>query len=141
MIDLFLGTVSIVLAAQSAPSIAIDGPPSLPDVDAVEEDPYSKCDCTSEDSEKVEAEFTGLVADAELFLGKDGKSIADEQATIFTVIDGLDEERVKVFHSTKPEKCGVTFGYGKQYEVSVTKIGEKYRTSYCIDPRRYLSAP
>lgn len=138
---------SIVLTAQSAaPAITVPPPPSsapqppseLPIAEV--EDPYADCRCDADGAEKVDAEFTGLVKDAQTFLAEDGRSIAERQATIFSVIDGLDAKMVKVFHSTKPSKCGITFNYGKQYEVSVRSLDGDYTTSYCIDPRRFKNA-
>jgi len=96
-------------------------------------DPYSKCKCI--DAKPSVKSFDGVVIDAALFLGTDGRFVADRQATIFRVVDGLDGETVKVFHSTKPEQCGLSFDYGKEYRIAVRSEKGIYETDYCIDPR------
>ncbi|MEO0695121.1 MAG: hypothetical protein AAFY84_03395 [Pseudomonadota bacterium] len=101
-------------------------------------DPYLNCGCSAR-AERYDAEFLGTPSDAELRLGPDGLSVLPRQATIFTVSRSDDADiagTVKVWHVTKPEDCGLTFDYGRQYTVRVKKASDGLETSWCIDPRR-----
>ena len=140
--SVFSLAIDVLVATVPAPEPEIPGPPTeLPVMPDENNDLYAKCRCEAEGAEKADAEFTGLVTDAQTFLAEDGKSIADRQATVLRVLDGLDEKTVKVFHSTMPDNCGLTFDYGKRYEVSVRSVDGNYETNYCIDPRRFHEAP
>ncbi|MEO1250848.1 MAG: hypothetical protein AAFW81_00700 [Pseudomonadota bacterium] len=80
----------------------------------------------------------GIVVDAELRLGPDGRSAADLQTTIFSLLSapdeaGLDGERVRVLHDSRADKCGVRFDYGKRYSVPVRRTDEgALETGYCL---------
>ena len=72
-------------------------------------------------------------------LGDDGRSAKARQATIFRVLKGAGEsvpDPAKVWHVTNPAKCGVTFDYGKRYDVTaVRKSSGELETNYCVMPR------
>ncbi|MEZ5896404.1 MAG: hypothetical protein R3C40_02485 [Parvularculaceae bacterium] len=115
---------------------------SLPGVDAPEikqppkPDPYAKCVCEEGDAATVMS-FVGIVSDAQVLLGDDGRSPADRQATIFKVVKTIKGEvsnPAKVWHMTAPEKCGVTFDYGKRYDVAVIAVEDGLETSWCLKP-------
>lgn len=84
--------------------------------------------------------LTGLVIDAELFLGEDKRSAADRQATIFNILSAMENGepatitgRTRVFHETNTNQCGVRFDYGKQYMVYARKNEEGgFETDYCL---------
>jgi len=102
-----------------------------------EVDPYALCSCANK-TEGERVTFIGVVTDAELTLGADRRSAQPRQATIFRVLKGAGEkvsDPAKVWHVTDPSKCGVTFDYGKRYEV-VAIENEKgdLETSYCVMP-------
>lgn len=103
------------------------GAPSAPRID-----PYLLCVCKAAEGDPVR--FLGIASDAQLTLGADGLSAEDRQATIFTVMrvkTGDVKSPAKVFHSTNPAKCGISFDYGKRYEiVGVLKDGA-IETDWC----------
>jgi len=84
--------------------------------------------------------LTGLVVDAELFLGEDKRSAADRQATIFNILSALENGepmkvsgRTRIFHETNTNQCGVRFDYGKQYMVYARKNEDGgFETDYCL---------
>jgi hypothetical protein len=123
---------SLFLAQQSAP----DGPPEVRELPKA--DPYLRCRC-SEDAEDDLISVTGVVKDARFTLAPGGKRVIDRQETIFEVIRaseaGIDGE-VAIAHPIKPESCGVSFDYGRQYTVMVRKVEGELETDWCIDPRR-----
>ncbi|MEM1397512.1 MAG: hypothetical protein AAGH38_08710 [Pseudomonadota bacterium] len=125
------GAMAILLALQSPLTEA----PEL-----LEPEGYDLCECPATEPEGV-LEFQGIVQDAELRLGPDGRSVLPEQATVFSVIRSSAPsiaDRVKVFHSTKPEDCGLSFDYGKRYRVRVLPDADRFVSNYCLDPRRTL---
>ncbi len=118
-----------------APETAAPPPPTT---EAYVEDPYRLCICPATPPDDV-VTFLGSPKDAELSLAPDGLSVLPRQATIFSVLDdqkaALGEE-VKVWHVTKPADCGLTFEYGKRYQVNATRVDGALETSWCLDPRR-----
>ena len=84
--------------------------------------------------------LTGLVIDAELFLGEDKRSAADHQATVFNILSAQENGepaevrgRTRIFHETNTNQCGVRFDYGKQYMVYARKNEEGgFETDYCL---------
>jgi hypothetical protein len=100
-------------------------------------DPYAKCVCEEVDPASL-VSFTGIVSDAQVLLGEDGRSPAEKQATIFRVVKTLKGDvssPAKIWHLTAPEKCGVTFDYGKRYTVVAMQSGDTLETSWCIAPK------
>ncbi len=100
-------------------------------------DPYAKCVCEDVDAAAV-ISFVGIVSDAQVLLGKDGRSPADRQATIFRVVKtykGEVSNPAKVWHMTAAEKCGVTFDYGKRYTVTAIAVGDGLETNWCLGPK------
>jgi hypothetical protein len=97
-------------------------------------DPYARCRCEAVDAAAT-VRFTGIVSDAELTAGEDGRTANPRQATIFRIVKsgaGGLAERVKVWHRTDPAQCGIRFDYGKRYDiVAVTKDGE-FETDWCV---------
>lgn len=96
-------------------------------------DPYLLCVCPNVAGlEKIE--FSGYASDAEMILGEDGRSAEPRQATVFRLDKGPNDLKspVKVWHFTKPEKCGVSFAYGRRYDVVAVKRGEEIETNWCL---------
>lgn len=96
-------------------------------------DPYLLCVCPDVSAlEKVE--FSGFASDAEVILGDDGRSAKPRQATIFRVDKGPKDfpSPAKVWHLTKPEKCGVSFSYGRRYDIVAVKKGDEIETNWCL---------
>ncbi|MEO1013937.1 MAG: hypothetical protein AAFX08_01995 [Pseudomonadota bacterium] len=124
--------VAAMLLAQAGPAVP-SGPP-----DIIRPDPYADCVCADGEPSGV-IEIDGLVQDAELRLGPDGRSVLPEQATIFQIISSTDEAvsgQAKVHHPTRPSECGLTFDYGKRYKVRALREGDRLVSNYCLDPRR-----
>ncbi len=96
-------------------------------------DPYLLCVCRDVSGEEQVA-FTGYATDAQMILGEDGRSALPRQATIFRIEKGPKDlaSPVKVWHVTKPEKCGVAFAYGKRYDVVAVKKGDELETNWCL---------
>lgn len=96
-------------------------------------DPYLLCVCP--DVAGVErVEFSGYASDAVMILGEDGRSAQPRQATVFRIDRGPKDLKspVKVWHLTKPEKCGLSFAYGKRYDVVAVKKGDELETNWCL---------
>jgi hypothetical protein len=97
-------------------------------------DPYALCSCKAVDEASL-VRFTGYAADAELTLSEDTLKANDRQATIFRVVKGVSEdvaEMTKVYHRTNPSKCGVSFDYGKRYDVVAVKKDGVLETDWCV---------
>ena len=96
-------------------------------------DPYLLCVCKDAPGEEP-VTFTGYATDAQMVLGDDGRSALPRQATIFRIEKGPKDlaSPVKIWHVTKPEKCGVTFAYGRRYDVVAVKKGEELETNWCL---------
>lgn len=107
-------------AAQSAPQMS---------------KPHAKCYCKTPDPNEKDIFFKGVVVDAELTVDSSGLSVTPRQATIFRAIEpqklGL-ENPIKVWHVTNPDKCGVTFDYGKEYTVKARKKDDALETDLCL---------
>ena len=114
----------VLMLAQGATDFEVRTPPKP--------DRYLRCRCAAPTADVLT--FTGAVADAELRLGADGRSVAEIQTTVFTIVDSDDigEDRVRVSHPTTPEKCGVAFDYGKRYEIRAVREDGDLRTDYCL---------
>lgn len=100
-------------------------------------DPYRRCVCEATGEAEV-VRFRGAAVDAIVAVGPDGRTPQDRQATLFTLmrpVKGLAAP-VKVWHLKNPHKCGVTFDYGKLYDVVAVKSGEELETSYCLMPKK-----
>ncbi|MDZ7626802.1 MAG: hypothetical protein U5J99_00170 [Parvularculaceae bacterium] len=96
-------------------------------------DPYLLCVCPDVAGAE-EVRFTGYATDAQMILGEDGKSTLPRQATIFRLEKGPKElaSPVKVWHFTKAEKCGLSFAYGKRYEIVAVRKGDQIETNWCL---------
>ncbi len=96
-------------------------------------DPYLLCACPDV-SGAEQVTFTGYASDAELTLGEDGRSALPRQATIFRILKGPKDlaSPVKIWHVTKPEKCGLSFDYGKRYTVVAVKRDDELETNWCL---------
>lgn len=126
-------TIAAVALAQSS----LSEPPLVRAVD-----PYARCTCSAEAQSDV-IEIDGIVRDAELRVGPDGRSVLPEQTTVFSVIAASDAdvgEMVRVRHDTRPSKCGLSFDYGKRYRIRVVGTDGGFRSDYCLDPRRSEAA-
>lgn len=97
-------------------------------------DPYALCSCAAVDENSI-VRFTGTASDAEMTLGPDGLSANARQATIFRVVKGESDATpnpAKVWHVTNPAKCGISFDYGKRYEVIAVKKDGALETNWCV---------
>ena len=96
-------------------------------------DPYLLCVC-QEQPEGEQVTFTGYAIDAQVILGEDGRSARPRQATVFRIEKGPKDlaTPVKVWHFTKPEKCGLSFAYGKRYDIVAVKKGDEIETNWCL---------
>lgn len=93
------------------------------------------CPCPKEPEPGVMT-LRGLVVDAELTLGPDGRSANDRQATIFDITPGNPygvSGRTRIYHSTDTNKCGVLFDYGSKYLLRVRKTENgEFETDKCL---------
>jgi hypothetical protein len=68
-------------------------------------------------------------------LAPDRISINDRQATIMDVAKSSEDVkgRTRIWHTTSEKSCGVTFDYGRTYEIAVrtTEDGE-FETDQCL---------
>lgn len=96
-------------------------------------DPYLLCVCPDVAGAETVA-FSGYASDAVMILGEDGRSAQPRQATVFRVDRGPKDLKspVKVWHLTKPEKCGLSFAYGRRYDIVAVKKGEELETNWCL---------
>lgn len=96
-------------------------------------DPYLLCVCQDQSAES-QVTFSGYAVDAQLILAEDGRSALPRQATIFRIEKGPKDlaSPVKVWHFTKPEKCGLSFAYGRRYDIVAVKKGEEIETNWCL---------
>lgn len=117
-------------AAQISPADLAAPPPLYP-----ERRPRPACACPAEAPANLTA-IEGLVVDAEVTLGADGRSVNDRQATIFEVASGINPGgRVKIWHSTIEAQCGVTFEYGRKYKIVARQDDEGLlETDACLTP-------
>ncbi len=115
MIAVFL-SLSAFMAASEVP-----GPNLVPDLTEVpERNAVDSCVCPAS-IEQAEVSFSGYVIDAEVILGSDRRSVEDHMATIFDVkwsSNGDIKGRTRLWHTTSPASCGVSFDYGKKYSVA-----------------------
>ncbi|MGF1544797.1 MAG: hypothetical protein ACFB00_09900 [Parvularculaceae bacterium] len=82
--------------------------------------------------------FEGVVRDAELRVGPDGRTVLPRQGTVFEVsrARGADlGDEARVYHLTPPAPCALTFDYGKRYTVRARRVGGVLESDRCIDPR------
>ncbi len=123
---------AMTLAQAPETAEEISAPPKLNRARAI------LCSCAK--TKPPEFMLQGLVVDAEMTLGPDGRKAAQRQATIFNVLSATEfgkpanvEGRLKIFHVTNPDECGVRFDYGKEYMVYARKTEEgAYETDYCL---------
>jgi hypothetical protein len=104
--------------------------------------PPSKCRCAAPAAGEEDVVFKGLVVDAEMTVDASGVAVEPRQATIFRLIRAVKGEvsgPVKVWHVTNPDKCGVTFDYGKEYTVIARKKNNALETDFCL-MKDYLRA-
>lgn len=126
---------ALLVQTETPPPAAPSPPPLLP-----EKDPYAECRCPAS-AEEAATSFVGVAKDARLRLGPDGRSVLPRQATVFSVISADDSSirvgaDVSVWHVTAPADCGVTFDYGRRYEIRARKADDGLETDWCLDPRR-----
>lgn len=95
--------------------------------------------CICEDSKPGPThQLTGIVLDTELTLAADGLSVNDRRATVFDVapvtIAGKQLfGRTRVWHGGSPQSCGVSFEYGKRYDIPVRKTEKgRLETDQCL---------
>ena len=95
--------------------------------------PECRCPETLEDGALF---LRGLVVDAEVTVAADGRSPNERQATIFTINPSADHDykgRTRIWHTTKPESCGITFDYGLQYLLAVRRTEDgALETDECL---------
>lgn len=97
-------------------------------------DPYALCSCKAADASAI-VKFTGYASDAEMTLSEDPQKPNARQATIFRVTKGRGDdvaEMTKVFHVVDPAKCGISFDYGKRYEVVAVRKDGALETDWCL---------
>lgn len=92
--------------------------------------------CSCSGNERPDVTFTGYVIDAKVILGADRRSVEERMATIFDVKysdDSKVRDRTPVWHNVSEEFCGITFDYGKKYEVHA-RWGEngELETDQCL---------
>ena len=100
---------------------------------AREIDAYALCSCKTIDPLTI-VRFQGFASDAEMTLGEDGKTANARQATIFRVLKGAGADvppLARVYHVTDPAKCGISFDYGKRYDVAAVKKDGVLETDWC----------
>ncbi len=128
--------VNVAIAALGANTAALAQPePDIMTPPVLRKVEISKCVCR--DNPEIETvSLKGLVVDAEVSLGPDGKTAADRQATFFNVFVSDEKQlrgRTKVWHLTDPDNCGISFDYGRQYSIAVRKNDEgELETDLCL---------
>lgn len=124
-------------AAQVSPADLAAPPPLYPERPA-----RPACACSEETPANVTT-IEGLVVDAEVTLGVDGRSVNDRQATIFEVARAVNPDgRVKIWHSTIDAQCGVTFEYGRKYKIVARQAkNETLETDACLTPPQSALIP
>ncbi len=99
----------------------------------VRQAPACVCPASRETPEVV---FSGFVVDAEVTLGADRRSVEDRMATVFDVKssnNGDVDGRTRLWHTTAPSSCGVTFDYGKKYSVAARRSDDgDLETDKCL---------
>ncbi len=123
-------------AAQAGEPATLDSVRAAPR-DPAAQNPYAECRCPPTPDGVVEIE--GVVKDAELRVGPDGRSVLPTQTTVFTVVRSSDPDvgdEARVSHPTDPAQCGLSFEYGQRYIVRAEKDGRSLKTNWCIDPQR-----
>ncbi len=129
MLSISAGLVFFIaaLGVQSTDD-ALTAPPVLRKV------PVNTCTCADAREPGIII-LEGLIVDAEVTLAPDRISINDRQATIMDVAKSSDgvKGRTRIWHTTSEKSCGVTFDYGRTYEVAVrtTEDGE-FETDQCL---------
>ena len=94
----------------------------------VKEAPSVRADCIC--AEEIAADVVileGLVVDAEVTLGPDGRSPNERQATVFDIWRAQGAEisgRTRVWHSSNKKSCGIVFDYGRKYSLAVQRNAE-----------------
>jgi len=120
---------AIFLCAVSTASAQIYNPPGIRNRAPL------TCECSAE-REPGLIVIEGLVIDAEVRLSEDGLSAHERQATIFNIAKSNNHKlsgRTHIWHQTNENKCGVTFDYGKKYQISVRTTEEgQLETSSCL---------
>ncbi|NOX82269.1 MAG: hypothetical protein GXP06_04640 [Alphaproteobacteria bacterium] len=129
MLSISAGLVFLItaLGVQSTDD-ALTAPPVLRKV------PANTCTCADAREPGIII-LEGLIVDAEVTLAPDRISINDRQATIMEVVKSTEDikGRTRIWHTTSEKSCGVTFDYGRTYEVAVrtTEDGE-FETDQCL---------
>ena len=97
-------------------------------------DPFALCSCKPVDAVSL-VKFSGIASDAEMTLSEDPMTANARQATIFRVLKGKSADVLdltKVWHVTNPAKCGISFDYGKRYDVVAVKKDGALETDWCV---------
>ena len=138
---------SVLLAAIALQTATLSLEGDVPQADIVKElaapptyDRARAIRCSCKDATPAMLLLEGLVVDAEVTLGPDGRSANDRQATFFNVLKAREDGklakvsgRTKVFHQAGSAKCGVSFDYGKRYAVPVRKTEDgELETDFCL---------
>jgi hypothetical protein len=95
-------------------------PDIVPELTEVPETRDASQSCVCPARSIADVTFTGYVIDAKVILGADRRSVEDRMATIFDVKysdDSKIHDRTPVWHNVSEEFCGITFDYGKKYQV------------------------
>ncbi len=130
MLSISAGLIFLItaLGVQSANNDALTAPPVLRKV------PATTCTCSAAREPGIII-LEGLIVDAEVTLAPDRISINDRQATIMEVVKSTEDikGRTRIWHTTSEKSCGVTFDYGRTYEIAVrtTEDGE-FETDQCL---------
>lgn len=128
---MLISLLSMMVMAQGAEARSADAL-STPPIQ-IRKTPECTCSDEIDDSALI---LQGLVVDAELRLGADGRSPDERQATIFDVkpANSLDiKGRTRIWHSTNSQQCGLTFDYGLQYSLAVRRTEDgAFETDACL---------
>ncbi len=130
MLSITAGLVFLMsaLSVQSADDGALGAPPIL------RKAPAATCTCSDARAPGIII-LEGLIVDAEVTLAPDRLSINDRQATIMDVAKSNDDVkgRTRIWHTTSEKSCGVTFDYGRTYEVAVRRAEDgEFETDQCL---------
>lgn len=114
---------ALFLVAQGGGDLS--SPPTL-------REPACRCPQSQDESAPI---IRGLAIDGVVLLDASGRNPLPRQATVFRVLSATGVEAAtpfRVWHMTAKDRCGVSFDYGRLYEVRLRKVGEQYETDQCL---------